>query len=144
MPHTVESLKADYPEFGDLQDNAIKLQLGQSKIMLSSTVWGKYFQMAQGLWCAHYLALDWDITGNCAELGKKSPYDVGTANNQTASTNSLSIGLVTSAMLSGDDPILADFGRTRYGMRYLNLLYTVIPAGAVVYSPDTSATLAGR
>lgn len=141
MAYTYDTFIVDYPEFADLPPAAVNRQLRQSVLMLNPGAWGKWYEMAQGEWTAHYLALEYDIAGKCAELGMRSPYDVGTVNNQAASTNSVSIGTTTSAMLTGDDPILADFGRTTYGMKYLNLLYTVIPAGGIVYSPDTSATL---
>lgn len=141
MAYTYDTFIADYPEFASLPPAAVNRQLRQSVLMLSLGAWGKWYEMAQGEWCAHYLALEYDISAKCEELGLRSPYDVGTANNQSASTSSASIGFVTSAMLSGDDPILADFGRTVYGMKYLNLLYTVIPAGAVVYSLDTSEAM---
>ena len=144
MAYIYDTFIADYPEFADLPQAAVNRLLRQSMLMLNPGAWGKWYEMAQGEWTAHYLALEFDITAKCAELGMRSPYDVGTVNNQSASTSSVSIGTTTSAMLTGDDPILADFGRTTYGMKYLNLLYTVIPAGAVVYSPDTSATLEGR
>lgn len=138
MAYTYETFIADYPGFADLPLAAVTRQLRQSVLMLNPGVWGKWYEIAQGEWTAHYLALEYDIAGKCAALGMRSPYDVGTVNNQAASTNSVSLGTTTSAMLTGDDPILADFGRTTYGMKYLNLLYTVVPAGAVVYSPDTS------
>ena len=138
MAYTYETFIADYPGFADLPPAAVTRQLRQSVLMLNPGAWGKWYEIAQGEWTAHYLALEYDIAGKCAELGMRSPYDVGTLNNQAASTNSVSLGTTTSAMLTGDDPILADFGRTTYGMKYLNLLYTLIPAGAVVYSPDTS------
>lgn len=138
MAYTYETFIADYPGFADLPPAAVTRQLRQSVLMLNPGAWGKWYEIAQGEWTAHYLALEYDIAGKCAELGMRSPYDVGTVNNQAASTNSVSLGTTTSAMLTGDDPILADFGRTTYGMKYLNLLYTLIPAGAVVYSPDTS------
>jgi hypothetical protein len=138
MAYTYDTFIADYPEFADLPPAAVNRQLRQSVLMLHPGAWGKWYEMAQGLWTAHYLALEYNIAGKCAELGMRSPYDVGTVNNQAASTGSVSIGSTTSAMLTGDDPILADFARTTYGMKYLNLLYTVIPAGGIVYSPDTS------
>lgn len=141
MAYTYDTFIVDYPEFADLPPAAVNRQLRQSVLMLNPGAWGKWYEMAQGEWTAHYLALEYDIAEKCKELGMRSPYDVGTVNNQAASTSSVSIGTTTSAMLTGDDPILADFGRTTYGMKYLNMLYTVIPAGSVVYSPDTSATL---
>lgn len=143
MAYTYDTFIADYPEFGGVPQAAVNRQLGQSELMLNPAAWGKWFEMAQGLWTAHYLALEYDISAKCTELGMRSPYDVGTVNSQSASTSGLSMSSTTSAMISGDDPIMADFARTTYGMQYLNLLYTVIPAGDVVYSPDTSATMNG-
>lgn len=141
MAYTYDTFISDYLEFADLPPAAVNRQLRQSVLMLNLAAWGKWYEMAQGLWTAHYLALEYDISAKCAELGLRSPFDVGTANNQSASTSSASIGFVTSAMLSSDDPIIADFARTRYGMQYLNLLYTVIPAGVVVCSQDTSEAM---
>ncbi len=141
MAYTYETFISDYQEFADLPPSAVNRQLRQSVLMLNPGAWGKWYEMAQGVWAAHYLALEYDISGKASDLGMRSPYDVGTVNNQAASTSSVSIGTTTSAMLTGDDPILVDFARTTYGMKYLNLLYTVIPAGSIVYSPDTSATL---
>ena len=132
----IDSFLDSYPEFGDLPQNVIAQEFAQSDLLLSRGAWGKWFHMAQGLWCAHNLALQWDIAESCAKLGKKNPYDVSAVTSQTASTTSLSLSTTPSDMLKGDDPLLLDFARTSYGMRYLNLLYTIIPAGEVVCSPD--------
>ena len=140
MPYTREDFIAEYPEFTDVPAPLVDRQFKHSALMLNSGVWGRWYTMAQGLRVAHYLALSHDISGKCSELGMRSPYDVGTANSKSASTSSLSVSTTVSAMLSSDDPIVADFARTTYGMQYLNLLHTVIPAGLVVYSPDTSAS----
>ena len=138
--YVYETFIEDYPEFAGLPEAAVKRVIGQSVLMLAEKVWGKWFHMAQGLWTAHYLALAYDIAAACAELGMKSPTDMGAVTSLSASTSSLSISRSTSAMLTGDDPIAADFGRTAYGMQYLNILETVIPPVAVVYSADTSAS----
>lgn len=141
MPYTYETFIADFPEFADVPQTAVERQLRYSVVMLSLSAWGKWYDMAQGLWTAHYLALEYDISEKCAELGIRSPYDVGNVSSMSASTSSVAVTNTTTAMLTGDDPILADFARTRYGMDYLSLLYTVIPAGTVVYSPDTSYSM---
>ena len=141
MAYICDTFIAEYPEFANVPLAAVNRHIRQSAIMLSSGAWGKWHEMAQGLWVAHYLALEYDIAARRAELGMRSPYDVGTVNSQSASTSSVTISTTTPAMLTGDDPLLVDFGRTSYGMQYLDLLCTVIPAGIVVYSPDTSATL---
>jgi len=144
MPYDREAFIADYPEFADLPQGAVDRQLRQSRLMLNPAAWSKWLEMARGLWVAHYLALEYDISAKIRELGKRSPYDLGQTINMVANTNGLTLGKAPSLMLTGDNPLFADFGRTSYGIEYLNLLYTVVPSGDVVYSPDTSATLEGR
>ena len=134
----IDNFVDNYPEFAHLPQNAIGREFKQSELMLSQTAWGKWFQMAQEFWCAHNLALQWNISDACAKLGKRSPYDVSAVTSQTASTTSLSQSMSPPELLKSDDPTLLDFLRTSYGMRYLNLLYTVIPAGEVVHSSDSS------
>lgn len=131
MVYTNETFIEDYPEFASLPERAIHAQLRQSKIMLHPSMWGNWYNMAQGLWCAHYLALEHDIAEKCAELGLKNPCSVGTVNNQAASTSSVSQSMTVSSMLTADDPFRADFARTVYGMKYLSLLHTVVPAGCI-------------
>ena len=130
----IDNFMQAYPEFADLPESAISSAFSQSELMLSRAGWGRWFQMAQAFWCAHNLALQWDVTEPCAKLGKRNPYDVSAVTSQTASTTSLSLSVAPSELLKGGDPQLMDFARTSYGMRYLNLLYTVIPAGEVVCS----------
>lgn len=129
---------AEYPEFAALPEAAVTVQLRRADLMLSINAWGKWLCMAQNLYTAHHLALEYDMGEACADIKKRNPYDVGTINSQNASTSSLAITSVTSALVTGDDPVLSGFARTTYGMGYLELLYTVIPAGGVVYSADTS------
>ena len=140
MAHTYDTWFKRYPEFDIVPQAAAEAQLEDALLMLSPTAWGKYYDRAQALWTAHYLALRFDVSKRCKELGMRSPYDVGTATSMNASTGSLAVTKSTSALLTGDDPILSDFARTLYGLEYLDLLYTVIPAGGIVYSPDTSDT----
>jgi len=145
MSYDCKAFIAEYPEFGaPLPETAVERQLRQSALMLNPGAWGKWIEMARGLWTAHYLALEYDISAKILELGKHSPYDLGQTINMVANTNGLTQGKAPSLMLTGDNPLLADFGRTDYGLRYLNLLYTVVAPGDVVYSPDTSDTLEGR
>lgn len=129
---------AGNPEFLDLPCGVVESIISQARLMLDRSVWGKWWCMAMGLWIAHNIAITYDIRDACQRLGMRSPYDVGTTNNISASTNSLSKGSTTSAMLTSDNPVLAGYGRTVYGLRFLELLYTVIPAGLTVFSPDTS------
>ena len=134
----IDNFMQAYPEFADLPESAISSAFSQSELMLSRAGWGRWFQMAQAFWCAHNLALQWDVAEPCAKLGKRNPYDVSALSSQTASTNSLSLSTTPNELLKGDDPQLLDFARTSYGMRYLNLLYTVIPSGEVVCSPPAA------
>lgn len=149
MSVTYEIFTADYPEFADIPEGegipegAVKRVLAQAVLMLSPSAWGKWHEMAIGLWSAHYLALEYDISGRCSELGMKNPYDAGTASSMSASTGGLSVSYAASSMRTGDDPTSADFARTGYGLRYLNLLHTVIAPGGVIRSADTSASERG-
>ncbi len=140
---SVDDFLASYPEFADVPVSAIERQLKAACLMLSPCAWGKWLPLATELWVAHYLALSFDISGKQTELGMRSAYGVGVGNSMSASTSSLSISSTTPAFLTGDDPILADMGRTTYGLEWLSLLYTVIPPGMIVHSPDTSL-VAGR
>lgn len=129
----------EYQEFADIPMDAVERTLAQAHLMLALDVWGNWHHMALGLWTAHYLALVYDISDAAAALGMRSPYEIGVTNSMAASTGGLAETTITPAILSGDDPVQADFARTAYGLRFLNLL-TVIPAGITVFSPDTSVS----
>lgn len=141
MPYTYDSFVADFPIFEGIPQAAVERQLRYSVLMLSKPVWGKWYDMAQGLWTAHYLALEYDVTEAARALGMRSPYDVGNASSMSASTGSVAITNTTNALLTSDDPVASDFARTNFGIEYYHLLCVVIPAGAVVYSQDTSESM---
>lgn len=130
----------EYPEFVELPEAVVTMHLRRADLMLSASAWGQWLGMAQALYAAHHLALDYDISEACDALKKRNPYDVGVINSQNVSTSSLAVTSTTTALVTGDDPVLSGFARTTYGMQYLELLYTVIPAGGVVFSSDTSAS----
>ena len=134
-----------FPEFANLAEPTVKFRLDFSNAWLSPGVWGKLWNHACGLVTAHYLFLRYNVTEGLAESGVMSPTSaIGVATNISANTSGLSQGMTVSGLVSSDNPVDADFARTEYGLEFLNLLYTMVPAGSVVYSPDTSAALAGE
>lgn len=131
-----------FPEFSGLPSPPVKFRLELSNDFLDPCVWSKFYQRASALLTAHYLSLRYDISDGLQENGIKAPSSsVGFVNQKTANTNGLSEGSVTNAMVTGDDPFLADLSRTGYGLEFLSLLELWIPAGMVVYSKDTSSAL---
>lgn len=138
-PLTYPTFLEWFPEFTDIPTSAGTFRLELSNDFLKVQVWGKFWQRACALLTAHYLSLRFNITSGLLVNGLRSPSStIGFTTNKSASTSGLSEGSVTNAMLTGDNPIEADLARTEYGLEFLNLLYTWIPAGGVVYSPDSS------
>lgn len=131
----------EYPEFSSIPESAVKRLCKESGITLNPAVWGLAYAMARGLWTAHYLAMVYDIDDRCTKLGMRSPSQVGAVTGRSVSSSAMSVTMARSQLISGDDPITSDFGRTTYGIRYLHLLVEVVPVGSIVYSADTSDSL---
>lgn len=129
-----------FPEFEDVPQGAVQRQLDLSNMTLSPSAWGKWWEQAVGLYSAHYLAIRFKLSEALNRHGMRSPTaSVGTTTNKSANTNGISEGTAVSGLVTGDDPINADFGRTSYGLEYLSLMEIAIPPGLVVYSPSAAA-----
>lgn len=59
----------------------------------------------------------------------------------SASTSSLSVSKGSASFQTGDSPLMADLGRTEYGLEYLDWLERCVPMGGIVLSQDTSESL---
>lgn len=142
-PLTLTTFRGWYPEFDDVPDGSVDRQLALANMTLSPSAWGKWLEQALGLFTAHYLAVRFNISAALQDNGVRSPTSsIGTVTNKSATTSGISEGSANSALVTGDDPLAADFARTEYGLEYLSLMEMVIPAGGVLYSPSTAA--AGR
>lgn len=129
-----------YPEFEDVPKGAVERQLDLSNMTLSENAWGKWWNQACGLFTAHYLAVRYNISEALHANGVRSATSsVGVTTNKSANTNGISEGVAVSGLVTGTDPLEADFGRTSYGLEYLSLMEMVIPAGNVIFSPSASA-----
>ena len=118
-----------FPEFTGIPQSAIVGQL-----IFSSRLWKKYvlcdnWQELVCLYVAHRLARRFNLPTD----GQYSGAAGGIATSQSASTSSLSISRATNAMMTGDDPFLADLATTKYGEEFLALLSLIMPVGFVVY-----------
>lgn len=130
-----------FPEFSGVPTSMGEFRLELSNDFLQPSVWGKLYQRACALLTAHYLYMRYNVSDAVAENGMRSPAStIGFTTNKSANTSGLSEGSVTNAMITSDNPILADLARSEYGLEFLNLLYTWIPACGTVFSPDASAT----
>ena len=140
LPLTYTTFLEWFPEFSDVPTNVGEFRLSLSNDFLQSSVWGKLYQRACALLTAHYLYLRYNISDALNENGLRSPAStIGITTNKSANTNGLSEGSVTNSMITSDNPVVADLARTEYGLEFLDLLYTWVPAGNVVFSPDSSA-----
>lgn len=134
-----------FPEFAGLPAGPVTFALDFDNSFLCPMTWGKLYQQAVALLTAHHLSLRFDISPVYSEQGLRSPFStVNLVTNKSASTTGLSEGNATNALQTGDNPLLLDLSRTEYGLQFLFLLYTYIPACGVVFSPDASATYALR
>ena len=131
-----------FPEFEELPQNAVERQIDLSTTTLEPSVWGKWYEHAVCLFTAHYLAVRFNITNALFKHNIRSATNsIGTTNNRSATTSGITEGVALSGLVTSTNPIDADFARTSYGLEYLSLLNTVIPPGAVVYSPSAAAVL---
>ena len=143
-PTDYASFIGRYPEFSGIPQAAVEDQLEFSAMTLAPAAWGKWWLRACWLFTAHYLAVRFNISAALFANGMRSPTaSIGTVTSKSANTSGISEGSVTSGLVTSDNAIDADFGRTEYGLQYLSLLDMVIPPGHVVFSPSAAA-VAGR
>lgn len=129
-----------YPEFEDVPKGAVERQLDLSNMTLSVNAWGKWWTQACGLFTAHYLAIRFNLSEALATNGVRSATSsVGVVTNKSATTSGITEGVEVSGLVRSEDPIMADFSRTSYGLEYLSLMHMAIPAGNVIFSPSASA-----
>lgn len=130
-----------FPEFAGLSESAVQFALDFGNAWLKAGIWGDLYQRAVALLTAHSLFLRYDISGEVSDLGMRSAMStVSAVTSKSASTTGLSEGNATNALQTGDNPLLLDLSRTEYGLLFLSLLYTFIPACDTVFSPDASAS----
>lgn len=119
---------AEYPEFSGVAPQAVVRRITQALATLNRGKLGIYYEDAVYLWTAHYLFLRFDIGAGLDENGMQSQENEGVITSQSANTTGLSSSSSVSALTSSDNPVEADFSRTKYGMEYLSLLrQTVAP-----------------
>lgn len=128
-----------FPEFEQVPQSAGTFRLDLSNTLLDAAVWGKFYQRASALFTAHYLWMRYNVSAGITANGLRSPSStIGVTTNKSANTSGLSEGSAYSGLITSDNPILADLARSEYGLEFLNLLYTWIPACGIVWSPDAS------
>lgn len=142
-PLTYEKFIEDFPEFKELPESAVQFQIDMSIAYLCRGAWDpRWYVFALELITAHYLAVRYNIGLGLIENGVRPPTAaIAIATSKSASTNGLSEGSTVNGLVNSGNPLLADFGRTGYGLQYLSLLEIAVPAGSVVYSPDSSQTV---
>jgi hypothetical protein len=126
---------AEYPEFAGISSAAVSRILATAASMLSQENWGTQWNHACNLLVAHRLCMRFDISSAVRSAGMRSAaQSIQTVNNRSASPDSLSESSVTSALITGDNPLYADLARTEYGLEFLGLMHMVISPGGIVSS----------
>lgn len=133
----VDFIKA-YPEFAGIEQSAINYRGCFADRFVSDTTFGEFRTDAVFLFAAHCLAIEFNISSGLANAGKNSSMlNTGVASSISASNASLSQSFVNNSLITSDNPLFADLGRTVYGLRFLELLQMCALYGYVVLSPDT-------
>lgn len=127
-----------YPEFGKLPESGVKYRGSFADRFVSKTTFGEFRTDAVYLYTAHCLAIEYNITSALKGVGKNSSMlNTGIAGSISASNASLSQSFINNSLVTSDNPLFADLGRTVYGLRFLELLMLAADYGYAVLSPDT-------
>lgn len=138
MAFEYEKFILAYPEFAGLQQSAVQYRGTFSDRLIHNTNWGDFREDAVFLFTAHCLGVEYNIGTELKKLGKNaSMLNSGLASSISASNASLSQSFVNNALVTSDNPLFADLGRTIYGLRYLELMQMCMLYGYAVLSPDT-------
>ena len=132
MTVTVDVFRNAFPEFAAVPDSAVTGSLDTAQMLWSQGKLGKFWSRIVMLFVAHRLAVRYSIANSLNTEGMKG-VDAGITSSQSASTSSLSITNANNALITGNDPFLADLGRTNYGLELLSLLELIMPHGYVVW-----------
>lgn len=132
MTVTVDDFRNAFPEFAAVPDSAVTGALETAQLLWSERRLGKFWSRVVMLSVAHRLAVRYNIAEGLKTEGMKG-VDAGITSSQSASTSSLSITNANNALITGNDPFLADLGRTNYGLELLSLLELIMPHGYVVW-----------
>ena len=125
------TFQAIYPEFNGINPDSATVTtvvgyfLTDADNIISDSAFGALRDKVVGLLAAHRLALKYPVTG---VLNQSVP---GVLNSQSASTSGLSIGVATSAMVTGDVAYRADYARTNYGLELLTRMDMAVAPGQV-------------
>ena len=130
-----------YPEFSEIDENAVSNVLKIENCILSDTAWGCLRCHAVQLRAAHRLALRFNIGKILKTLGMKNGASSAAVTSKSASNASLSESSELNAFARSDNPVWADFGRTEYGLEYLRLLLETMPQGNVILSRSVGDVL---
>lgn len=122
MAITAETFLAEYPEFSGVAPAAVARRITQALATLNRGRLGVYYEDAVYLWSAHYLFLRFDIGTGLDDNGLRDQENDGVTTSQSANTTGLSSTSSVSGLVSSDNPVEADFSRTKYGLAYMSLL----------------------
>lgn len=138
MAFVYEDFIAAFPEFSQIPESAVKYRGNFADRLIHPTNWGDFRTDAVFLFTAHCLAIEYNITAALKEFGKSTGVlNSGMVTSMSASNASLSQSFATNALVTSDNPLYADLGRTIYGLRYLELMEMTMAYGYVVISPNT-------
>lgn len=133
MAIDLTTFRALYPEFAAVSDVVVTSELEGAQLLFDDTALGKFYERIVYLYAAHRLALQYNISAACGQLGKSDPYSPGQAASISASNSSLSQSSALGAFAVGDNPWMVDMARTTYGLELLSILRIILPVGRVVY-----------
>lgn len=138
---TAEKFLEWFPEFSGAPKPTVERAVLFNNSTYPERVWGEKWPLASALVTAHELYLRYDISAELEKLGMKDPgsFLSGTVAGMSASSNSLSQNFAVSQLLTGNDPEMAYWAQSRYGIDFWMMVLQLGVSG-VVYSPDTSDT----
>lgn len=121
-----------YAEFNNVPETALMLQGETSIAFLSTSSFGRFYQLAVALLTAHRLATTYDIKASLDADGKTDTTSTTVGTSISASTSSLSESATPISLATGDDAFSADLARTGYGLQLLSLLKMVVSPAEIV------------
>ena len=117
---------AEFPEFSVVPGSAVDRRLAQATATLKPSRLGVWYEDLCFLWSAHYLFTRFDISAGLDANSLNEMENQGVTTAQAASTTGLSSSTSVSQLVQSENPVLADFSLTKYGMMYMSLLRQVV------------------
>lgn len=142
---TYDKFIEDFPEFTDISPSGVKFELALANKLQSQAAWGEWWIFAVELYTAHAVYLRYGLSEEAAEAQGISPDGAysGMGKRVSASTTGLAEDRLYSALVESDNPWIIDLMRTKYGLRYLALMYVIISPAEIVLSPSAALVIRG-